>query len=100
MRVDGRFSYITISDETDTVDAKIEDVPFIQDGFSFTAFVLFDNYPLFGEGDTVVGYIDDEEVARGSIQTFSPVMRDGEKYLRCLVEPFPHSHSSKATPKT
>lgn len=86
MNVDGYFEELSVTDNTDS-ETVFDDVRFIQDGFSFTTFVDFEYTPFFDRGYAVVGYIDGDAVARGTIQSISPTRHEGEKYLRLSVAP-------------
>lgn len=87
MLTDGTFERVVIDDTTSENTWEIEDVEFVQDGFSFTTYTDTDTYPIFKKENRVRGYIDDTVVADGFVSFVNTTTEDGEKKLRAIMNP-------------
>lgn len=87
MLTDGTFEKLVVETPDTETSYSIEDVEFRQDGFSFTFLADPDSYPIFKQGYTVRGYIDQNVVAHGTITVINTTVNDGERKVRVSVSP-------------
>lgn len=84
MQVEGEFERFVVVDDDERV---FYGVPFVQNGFSYTAYLGFDYHVTVDEGVRALGYVDGRLVASGTITALAPTTMDGERFVRVTVAP-------------